>query len=275
MNQEFPLLQIPAWIDLLAIGVGALAGAAGAVRLRFDLIGVLIIAILMGLGGGIIRDLLLGLRPVAVTDQTYLVTAVAAGLASLLLLRLVTRWASLFNVFDALALGMFTIIGVEKAFLYNIPNAGAIFIGVMTGVGGGVVRDLISDQPVEVVRRGTWNAAAALSGALVSVALRAMHVHAAIAESIALVVIVVTRFSALRWGWQTAAAGDLIGQVRRLPLPSFQVPHAWRGASRDDSKPSGQSPVSGTDEPRSQPPDVQGLGPSPQPGPDRPDPPGG
>ena len=78
MDEAYPLLQLPLWIDLLAIGSGALAGAANALRERFDIIGVLLIAILMGLGGGIIRDLLLGLRPVAVSNQAYLITAVAA-----------------------------------------------------------------------------------------------------------------------------------------------------------------------------------------------------
>jgi uncharacterized membrane protein YeiH len=217
VNEEFPVLQLPPWIDLLAIGVGALAGAATAVRLRFDLIGVLFVAILMGLGGGIIRDVLLGLRPVAVTNQAYLLTAVGAGIAALAVLRLVTRWTGLFSLFDALALGLFTIVGVEKAFLYQVPYAGAIFIGVLTAVGGGVIRDVIGDQPVEVVRRGTWNAMAALAGAVVAVGLRALGAPAIISESIAFVVIVGARFSALHWGWQTSEAGDLLARVQRLP----------------------------------------------------------
>jgi uncharacterized membrane protein YeiH len=226
MGQDFPLLQVPAWIDLLAIGVGALAGAAGAVRLRFDLIGVLFVAILMGLGGGIIRDVLLGLRPVAVTDQNYLLTAVGAGLAALVVLRLVNRWTQLFLVFDALSLALFTIVGVEKAALYGIPGAGAIFIGVVSGVGGGVIRDLVADQPVEIVRRGTWNAAAALVGAAGYVVLRDVHAPVLVAEITAFVIIVAARYSALHWGWQTAEAADLLARVTHLPRP------AWGGGRR-------------------------------------------
>ncbi|MGC3992733.1 MAG: TRIC cation channel family protein [Propionicimonas sp.] len=215
MGDEYGLLQVPAWIDLLAIAAGALSGAAGAVRPRFDLIGVLLVAILMGLGGGIIRDVLLGLRPVAVTNQSYLITAVAAGLGSMLLLTVMTRWVQLFSLFDALALALFTIVGVEKAVLYGAPVAGAVFIGVSAAVGGGVFRDIISGQPVEIVRRGSWNAAAALVGAVLFVALRTLPLPVAAAEATAFAVIVGVRYCSLHFGWQTAEAGDLLAKVTR------------------------------------------------------------
>lgn len=235
---DYPALQLPAWIDLLAIGAGALAGAAGAVRLRFDLIGVLFVAIMMGLGGGIIRDILLGLRPVAVTDETYLVTAVVAGLFSLLVLRVVKRWNQLFLIFDALSLGLFTIVGVEKAALYQVPYAGAVFVGVVAGVGGGVVRDLVSNQPVEIVRRGTWNAAAALVGAIVYVIVRELDGPVIAAEIVAFVVIVGVRYSALHWGWKTSEASQLlskvkqipISKVKQIPLPTFRGGR-WSGSA--------------------------------------------
>lgn len=220
MGAEYPLLQVPVWIDLVAIGTGALAGAAGALRQRFDLIGVLLVAILMGLGGGIIRDLLLGLRPVAVTNESYLLTAIAAGLAAIVLLRLVTRWVYLFSLFDALALALFTIVGVEKAALNGVPPAGSVLIGVAAGVGGGVIRDIVSDQPVEIMRRGTWNATAALAGALLYLLLRTVSVDVAIAELAALIVIVGARYSSLHFGWQTAEAGDLLAKVTRRQGPS-------------------------------------------------------
>ena len=215
MDEAFPLLQVPLWIDLLAIGTGALAGAAGALRQRFDLIGVLLVAVLMGLGGGIIRDVLLGLRPVAVTNEAYVITAVAAGLASILLLRLVTRWVLLFSLFDALALALFTIVGIEKALLNGAPAAGAALIGVTAGVGGGVIRDIVSGQPVEVVRRGSWNASASLAGAIVYLLARALAVPVGIAELVAFVVILGARYSSLHFGWQTPEVGDLLARIGR------------------------------------------------------------
>lgn len=215
VSEQFPLLQVPVWIDLLAIGAGALAGAAGAVRKRFDLIGVLLVAIMMGLGGGIIRDVLLGLRPVAVTNEAYLITAVAAGLGAIAVLHLITRWVYLFSLFDALALALFAIVGVEKAILNGVPPAGSIFIGVAAAVGGGVIRDIISGQPVEIVRRGTWNAAAALTGAVLYLLLRTVNLPVAVAEISAFAVIVAVRYFSLHFGWQTAEAGDLLAKVTR------------------------------------------------------------
>jgi uncharacterized membrane protein YeiH len=84
-------LQVPLWIDLTAVVVGALAGAGIAARERFDLIGALLLAVVMGLGGGIVRDLLLGLRPVAVTSRYYLPTA-AAAVAGFVFTSLLRRW---------------------------------------------------------------------------------------------------------------------------------------------------------------------------------------
>ena len=219
VGEEFPLLQVPVWIDLMAIGTGALAGAAGALRQRFDLIGVLLVAILMGLGGGIIRDLLLGLRPVAVTNESYLLTAITAGLAAIVMLRLVTRWVYLFSLFDALALALFTIVGVEKASLNGVPAAGAVLIGVAAGVGGGVIRDIVSDQPVEIMLRGSWNATAALAGALLYLLMRTLGSPVMVAEIAAFVMIVGARYSSLHFGWQTPEPGDLLAKVIRRKGP--------------------------------------------------------
>jgi hypothetical protein len=87
-------LQVPLWIDLAPVVVGALAGAGVAARQRFDVVGALLLAVVMGLGGGIIRDLLLGLRPVAVTSRYYLPTVAAAALAGFLFTSLMRRFGT-------------------------------------------------------------------------------------------------------------------------------------------------------------------------------------
>jgi uncharacterized membrane protein YeiH len=167
-------LQVPLWIDLAAVVVGALAGAGVAARQQFDAVGALLLAVVMGLGGGIIRDLLLGLRPVAVTSRYYLPTVAAAALAGFLFTSLTRRFGTIFVVLDALSVGLFTIVGVEKALLYDLPYVSAIFISVAAAVGGGLLVDLIAGRPVEVVHRGPWNATAALAGASVYVASAAL-----------------------------------------------------------------------------------------------------
>jgi uncharacterized membrane protein YeiH len=201
-------LQVPLWIDLTAVVVGALAGAGVAVRERFDVIGGLLLAVVMGLGGGIVRDLLLGLRPVAVTSRYYLPT-VAAALAGFLLAGLVRRFGTMFVVLDALSVGLFTVVGVEKALLYDLPYASAIFIGVAAAVGGGLLVDLIAGRPVEVAHRGPWNATAALAGASAYAATAALGAPTGVSQATRFAVVVAMRLASLRWGLQNPQPADL------------------------------------------------------------------
>lgn len=202
-------LQVPLWIDLAAVVVGALAGAGVAAMEQLDPVGALLLAMVMGLGGGIIRDLLLGLRPAAVTSRYYLPTVAAAALAGFLFISLVRRFGTAFVVLDALSVGLFTIVGVEKALLYDLPDASAIFIGVSAAVGGGLLVDLIAGRPVEVVHRGPWNATAALLGASVYVAAAALGAPTGVSQAAAFIVVVAMRLASLRWGLQTPLPTDL------------------------------------------------------------------
>jgi uncharacterized membrane protein YeiH len=202
-------LQVPLWIDLSAVVIGALAGAGVAARERFDVIGALLLAVVMGLGGGIVRDLLLGARPVAVTSHYYLPTVAVAALAGFLFTSLVRRFEPMFVVLDALAAGLFTIVGVEKALLYDLPYVSAIFIGVSAAVGGGLLVDLIAGRPVEVIHRGPWNATAALVGASVYAAAAALGAPIGVSQAAAFIVVATMRLAALRWGLQTPVPADL------------------------------------------------------------------
>ena len=202
-------LQVPLWIDLAAVVVGALAGAGVAVRERFDIVGVLLLAVVMGLGGGIVRDLLLGLRPVAVTSRYYLPTVAVAALAGFLFTSLMRRFGTMIVVLDALSVGLFTIVGVEKALLYDLPYISAIFIGVAAAVGGGLLVDLISGRPVAVVHRGPWNATAALVGGSVYATAAALGAPTGVSQAATFSVVVAMRLASLRWGLQTPLPADL------------------------------------------------------------------
>jgi uncharacterized membrane protein YeiH len=202
-------LQVPLWIDLTAVVVGALAGAGVAARERFDIIGALLLAVVMGLGGGILRDLLLGLRPAAVTSPYYLPTAAAAALVAFLFSGLTRRFGKIAVILDALSAGLFMIVGVEKALLYNLPYVSAIFIGVVAAVGGGLIVDLIAGRPVELIHRGPWNATAALVGASVYAAAVALGAPAGLSQLVGFLVVVTMRLASLRWGLQTPLPADL------------------------------------------------------------------
>ena len=203
-------LQVPLWIDLTSVVVAALAGAAVAVEERFDLVGGILLAVIMGLGGGIIRDLLLGLRPVAVTNHYYLPTVTVAALAGYLFASLLRRFGTPFVVLDAMATGLFTVAGVEKALLYDLPDVSAIFIGVAARVGGGLFVDMIAGRPVGVVHRGPWNATAALAGAAFYTVIADLDAPTGFRQAATLAVVVTMRLASLRWGLQTPLPDDLV-----------------------------------------------------------------
>jgi uncharacterized membrane protein YeiH len=201
------------WIDLTSVVVAALAGAAVAVEERFDLLGGILLAMVMGLGGGIIRDLLLGLRPVAVTNHYYLPIVALAALAGYVFASLLRRFGTPFIVLDAMATGLFTVVGVEKALLYDLPGVSAIFIGVAAGVGGGLFVDLIAGRPVGVVHRGPWNATAALAGAACYTVLADLGTPTGFRQAATFVVVVAMRLASLHWGLQTPLPDDLVRKL--------------------------------------------------------------
>jgi uncharacterized membrane protein YeiH len=211
-------LQVPLWTDLTAVVVGALAGASVAARQQLDAFGALLLAVIMGLGGGIVRDLLLGLRPVAVTSRYYLPTVAAAALAGFLFASLVRRFERTFAILDAMSVGLFTVVGVEKALLYDLPYVSAVFVGVSAAVGGGVLVDLIAGRPVEVIRRGPWNATAALVGASGYAVAAAAHAPTGVSQAVAFLLVVMMRLAALRWGLQNPAPAD-VGQKLKSRRP--------------------------------------------------------
>lgn len=216
-------LQVPLWIDLVALTVGALAGATVAIEEKFDVVGLLFLAIVMGLGGGIIRDILLGLRPVALTNEAYLPAVVIAGVAGVALARIVAAVRARYTwmILDALALGLFTVVGVEKSLLNGLAGTAAVFIGVAAAVGGGVLRDIACNRPIELVRRGTWNGAAAILGAWLYVGLAKFDVPTAVCEIVAITTIVSIRLASVLRGWETPGAEQL-AQPIHVPLPKLQ-----------------------------------------------------
>jgi uncharacterized membrane protein YeiH len=202
-------LQVPLWTDLAAVVVGALAGSTLAARERLGVFGVLLLAVVMGLGGGIARDLLLGLRPVAVSSPYYLPTAAAAAVAGLLFTSLVHRLATVFLVLEALSDGLFTVVGVEKALLYNLPYVSALFIGVVAAISGGMLADLLVRRSVEAIQRGPWNSTAALVGASAYVICAELDASVVISRGAAFVVVVGMRLAGQRWGLHTPLPPDV------------------------------------------------------------------
>ena len=161
---------VPVWLDLLCVGIGAFQGALFAIFYkRFDLIGVISVAILTGLGGGILRDLLLAVgRPAAMEDK-YILTAVGGALVALLVGRLYKKAANGVVFLDSVAMSLFAIAGTYKATVNITTDLVAVLLGAVTAVGGGVLRDVVCRTTPQIFSVGPLYATGSLIGATVFV----------------------------------------------------------------------------------------------------------
>ena len=155
--------------DLVGIFVFAISGALVAVRREMDVFGVLVLAGTTGLGGGFLRDVLIGATPpAALADWRYLLVPVAAGLLTFWLHPACVADGADVSVFDAAGLGLFCVTGALKAVDYGLGPVPAALMGMVTGIGGGMPRDVLAGR-VPMVFRGELYATPALVGALVAV----------------------------------------------------------------------------------------------------------
>ncbi|UOY00309.1 trimeric intracellular cation channel family protein [Blastococcus sp. PRF04-17] len=209
-------LRVPAAVDLAAIVVGALTGGLLAAREGFAVSGVLLLAVSGGLGGGLIRDVLLGdLPPVALTNRLYLPTVAIAAAVTFFFSGWLSRLTGLLVVLDAVTLGFFTVIGAQKAQLVGLSSAAVVFVGTVTAVGGAVIRDMLLAQRAEIVQPGPYNAVAALIGAAVLTVLAGpLGLGPLPVAAVVIVLVASLRVLSVWRGWAAPVAVDLPGRAR-------------------------------------------------------------
>jgi uncharacterized membrane protein YeiH len=186
-------------LDLFGVAVFAISGSLAAGRKRMDLFGVCVLGFVTAVGGGTLRDLLLGVRPVFwITDPTYVYVVVAAAGVTFIGAGLHKPSSRLLPVADAIGLAMFCVIGADKALHMGVQPVIAVIMGIMTGVAGGMIRDVLTGEVPLILRREIY-ATAALCGAAAFVLLsgvsedRTVNTFAAAALALAL------RLAAIRW----------------------------------------------------------------------------
>src|SRR5690606_1443156 len=188
-------------LDLCGTFAFAVSGATAAVRRRLDLFGVLVVSFAASTFGGISRDVLIGdTPPAAFEDWRYLAVAMAAGLITFCWSPVIERLRNPVRMLDAVGLAFFAVAGTQKALAYGLHPVMAALMGMLTGIGGGMARDiLLADVPA--VLRSELYAVAALAGAAIVVAghLVGLPVLASIIGGLACFGL---RMAALRWGWQ-------------------------------------------------------------------------
>ncbi len=195
---------IPLWADLLAVGIGSVQGAAFAAQFRdrrLDLLGVAIIGIATGFGGGILRDLLLAQVPAALTSNWFLIVATAAALIGMLLERLIARMGPLITVLDALTIGLFGAIGTTKALAAGLPEVPAVFVGVLSAVGGSILRALLLNRPIALMPVGSLYAVAAVVGTSSLVLMLELGVEVFLAAAICVGITFTIRVLAVLFNW--------------------------------------------------------------------------
>jgi len=204
-----PVALVPIWVEIIAAVIGGIVGALMAARERFDINGALIAAIVTGLGGGMIRDVLSGDVPVALTSPWLLAAATVAGLLTFVFSRQVDfvhgKAKPLLTILDAVFLAQYTVMGVARAMNHDLPFLSCVFLGVITGVGGGVLRDMVLGRTPDVLRPGTLEAGASVVGAVIQTAV-ALLAAPIVGFFTGLVVIITVRLLSVWLHWETPPA---------------------------------------------------------------------
>src|SRR5436190_15274607 len=191
---------MPAWVEHFAVVGCAASGVLAAEGRRMDLFGALVLALVTAVGGGTIRDLCLGAPVFWIKDPTHVRTAIIAAVATFVLARFIRMPHRALAVADAIGLALFGVIGTEKALLLGSPPLVAIMMGVITGVAGGILRDVLRREVPWVFQREVdLYATAVFFGALVLVLLRQYAPPSEAHRYIAMSVILALRLAAMRW----------------------------------------------------------------------------
>lgn len=193
-------------LDLIGTFVFALSGATAAVKRRLDLFGVLVLSFVAGNFGGITRDLMIGaVPPAAISDWRYLAVSLLAGVLTFCWFSGVDRWHNSVLLFDAAGLALFAVSGTQKALALGLNPVMAALLGMVTGIGGGMVRDVLVAE-IPTVLRADLYAVAALAGAAVVVAGSLLHIPSTATTIAGAALCFGLRLMAIRRGWQLPIA---------------------------------------------------------------------
>lgn len=195
-------------LDLIGTFVFALSGATAGVKGRLDIFGVLVLSFAAGNAGGIARDLLIGsVPPAAISDWRYMAISLLAGVTVFWRAPLIDRLRSPVLLFDAAGLALFAVSGAQKALAFGLHPVMAALLGMLTGIGGGMARDVLLAE-VPTVLRADLYAVAALAGAAVVVIGAALRLPSTAMTVAGAVLCFGLRFLAISRGWHLPIAGE-------------------------------------------------------------------
>jgi uncharacterized membrane protein YeiH len=186
-------------LDYLGTFAFAVSGALKAVRKEMDLFGLIVLAVVTAIGGGTIRDVMLGVRPFWFTNPNYILLSLLAALAVFALYRFVSAHETALLWFDAVGLGAFTVIGASHGMEHGLGLAGTVVLACLTGIGGGLIRDVLAADIPVVLRKEVY-ASATILGAVIYWLMRRYGVPLGFATPVAMVIVTAVRLLSLHYG---------------------------------------------------------------------------
>ena len=207
---------IPAWLDAAAVLVGALSGVFVARERQLDVVGYVALSILGGLGGGLVRDTIMQCGDVYMLSSPYAIPmAVIAGIVGFLFPNELTRHPNLYEWVDIVSVALFVVAGTDKAIRYDLGPWAVVLLGTITGVGGGMMRDVFLGDVPRIFQRSNLYAICAVAGSLGYLLLEAViPMGRPVAALVSVFLVVALRRISLRYNVLSPADGDIAPRVK-------------------------------------------------------------
>ena len=188
-------------LDIVGILVFAISGALTAIDSDFDVVGASIIGMVTAVGGGTLRDILIGQTPVGwMTDLNYLWTIIAALILSYLFKNRISKLRKSMFFFDNIGIGLFTILGLQKTLLVGLDPTVAVLMGIVSAVFGGIIRDVLTNKVPLIFRKEIY-ASACLAGGLVFLGLEQISNIPTLNMVVSMLTVVIIRYLSVRNNW--------------------------------------------------------------------------
>lgn len=212
---ELAAVSLPTWVDLASVIVGSIGGVAVARSRHLDAVGFVGLALICGLGGGLIRDVMMQVGSVYMLDSpTAIVLSAATGLLAFLFPLPLDHAPRLMEWLDIFAVALFALVGCDKALVYDFYPASCVLMGIMTGVGGGMLRDVFLGEVPRIFQRSNLYAVCALAGSVAYwAAVEMFSVSKLWAGLLSVAVTIALRRWSLRYDVRTPADVDLSPHV--------------------------------------------------------------
>ena len=216
-------------LSLIGVFVFGLSGGMAGVRAQLDLFGAMLLAVVVGIAGGTIRDILIGIPPATFRDWRYLAVAGGAGLIAPFAHPAIRRLRGWIDVLDAAGLGLFCVVGADTALAHHLGFADCVILGAVTGIGGGMLRDILVRE-IPMILRGGFYAIPALCGAGIVVTAYRAGDHSIVFPIVGAVVCFLMRIAGMRYGLGLPSAA-VVAEVG----PRAFIPYAPETGAADQT----------------------------------------